>query len=207
MVAGGCAARPVVSAPPVAAPAPSPPPPPDRTDLYVVVPDRDGKTGAISVTTPSGARLDLDHPYATARVPQPNRVEPGTITASEAHHAFQAAMEAQPPRPVSFILYFLEGKDELTPESKQMVSAVSAEIARRPAPEVVVIGHTDRVGTVEFNDRLSLQRAERMRTELVQFGIPPDTIQIAGRGEREPLVPTPDEVAEPRNRRVEVTVR
>ena len=206
MVAGGCAARPVVSTP-VAAPAPPPPSPPDRSDLYVVVPDRDGKTGAIRVTTPSGERLDLDQPHATARIRQPDRIEPGTISPSETHHIFHSAMEAQPPRPVSFILYFLEGRDELTPESKQMVGAVSAEIARRQAAEVVVVGHTDRMGTVEFNDRLSLQRAERMRTELVQFGIQPDAIQIAGRGERELLIPTADEVPEPRNRRVEVTVR
>lgn len=46
-----------------------------------------------------------------------------------------------------------------------------------------------------------------MRGELARIGIPADRIQAAGRGEREPLVPTPDEVAEPRNRRVEVTVR
>jgi outer membrane protein OmpA-like peptidoglycan-associated protein len=188
-------------------PPPTPPAPPDRTDLYVVVPDRDGKTGAVRVTTPAGDRLVLDQPYATARIRQPDRVEPGTITGTEAHHLFVDALDAQPPRPVSFILYFFEGTDQLTPESKQRVADVSAEIARRAAPEVVVVGHTDRVGTVEFNDRLSLQRAERMRTELVQFGIPPDTIQIAGRGEREPLIPTADEVAEPRNRRVEVTVR
>jgi outer membrane protein OmpA-like peptidoglycan-associated protein len=195
----------VVSAPPVATP--PLPAPPGRTDLYVVVPDRDGRTGAVTVTTPSGGQQVLDRPYATARIRQPDRVEPGTADATEAHRLFGEALDAQPPRPVSFTLYFLEGTDELTAESKRMVTAVSAEIARRPAPEVVVVGHTDRLGTVEFNDRLSLQRAERVRTELVRFGIPPDTLQIAGRGEREPLVPTPDEVPEPRNRRVEITVR
>ena len=74
-------------------------------------------------------------------------------------------------------------------------------------PDVVVIGHTDRIGNEQFNDRLSLQRAERVRSELVKLGIPQVRIQTAGRGEREPLINTPDEVSEPRNRRVEINVR
>jgi outer membrane protein OmpA-like peptidoglycan-associated protein len=149
----------------------------------------------------------LDQPYAAARVKEPGRVEPGTVTEQEAKQAFGAALEAQPGRPISFILYFLEGRDELTPESKQIVATIPGEIARRPAAEIVVIGHTDRVGTVPFNDALSLRRAERVRDELVKAGIAADRIRVEGRGEREPLVPTPDEVAEPRNRRVEVNVR
>jgi outer membrane protein OmpA-like peptidoglycan-associated protein len=73
---------------------------------------------------------------------------------------------------------------------------------------VAVIGHTDRVGSVAQNDALSLQRAERVRRDVAQqLGIAPDRIAAAGRGEREPLVETADEVAEPRNRRVEVTIR
>jgi outer membrane protein OmpA-like peptidoglycan-associated protein len=109
---------------------------------------------------------------------------------------------------VSFTLYFVFGRDELTPDSQQILAQVAAEIGRRPAAEVVVIGHTDRVGSVERNDALSIQRAERVRRDIVQqLGIAADRLQVAGRGEREPIVPTEDEVAEPRNRRVEITVR
>jgi len=71
----------------------------------------------------------------------------------------------------------------------------------------VVIGHTDRVGNAQFNDKLSLQRAERVRGELVKLGIAESRIQVAGRGERELLVQTPDDIAEARNRRVEINVR
>ncbi|HSE92215.1 MAG TPA: OmpA family protein, partial [Methylomirabilota bacterium] len=73
--------------------------------------------------------------------------------------------------------------------------------------EVVVVGHTDRVGSVQQNDALSLQRAERIRGELLQLGLPAHQVGVAGRGEREPLVQTEDEVPEPRNRRVELTIR
>ncbi len=179
---------------------------PTRDDLYVLMPDQEGKTGALTVES-GGQQAVLDRPYASARVTEPGRVAAGAVTEQEARQAFGAALEAQPARPTSFILYFLEGRDELTPDSRQLLGRIVDEIARRPAPEIVVIGHTDRVGAVPFNDTLSLRRAERVRDELVKVGIAADRIRVEGRGEREPLVPTPDEVAEPRNRRVEINVR
>jgi len=179
---------------------------PMRDDLYVLMPDQEGKTGVLSVES-GGQQAVLDRPYASARVTEPGRVAAGALTEQEARQAFGAALEAQPARPSSFLLYFLEGRDELTPDSRQLLGRIVDEIARRPAPEIVVIGHTDRVGAVPYNDALSLQRAERVRDELVKVGIAADRIRVAGRGEREPLVPTADEVAEARNRRVEINVR
>ncbi len=179
---------------------------PTRDDLYVLMPDQEGKTGALSVES-GGQQAVLDRPYASARVTEPGRVAAGTVTEQEARQAFGAALGAQPARPSSFLLYFLEGRDELTPDSRQLLGRIVDEIARRPAPEIVVIGHTDRVGAVPYNDALSLRRAERVRDELVKVGIAADRIRVAGRGEREPLVPTADEVAEARNRRVEINVR
>lgn len=179
---------------------------PARNDLYVLMPGPDGKTGALTVES-GGKQAVLDQPYAAARVKEPGRVEAGSVTEPEARQAFGAALEAQPGRPTSFLLYFLENRDELTPDSRQLLARVVDEIARRPAPEIVVIGHTDRVGPVPYNDTLSLRRAERVRDELVKVGIAAERVRVEGRGEREPLVPTADEVAEPRNRRVEISVR
>jgi len=179
---------------------------PMRDDLYALLPDQDGQTGVLSVES-GGRQAVLDRPYAAARVTEPGRVAAGAITEQEARQAFGAALDAQPGRPTSFILYFLEARDELTPDSRQLLDRIVDEIARRPAPEIVVIGHTDRVGAVTYNDTLSLRRAERVRDELVKVGIAADRIRVAGRGEREPLVPTADEVAEARNRRVEINVR
>ncbi|HNL98508.1 MAG TPA: OmpA family protein, partial [Accumulibacter sp.] len=82
-----------------------------------------------------------------------------------------------------------------------------AEIKARPVPDIVVVGHTDRVGLVADNDRLALRRAESFKKRLIQQGQPEDSIQTAGRGEREPLIATPDETPEPRNRRIEILVR
>ncbi len=81
------------------------------------------------------------------------------------------------------------------------------EIASRAAADTVVTGHTDTVGTLSYNDTLSLDRATKVRALLVARGLKPDSVNVAGRGERELLVQTPDETSEPRNRRVEITVR
>jgi outer membrane protein OmpA-like peptidoglycan-associated protein len=106
-----------------------------------------------------------------------------------------------------FLLYFLTGKDELTPESNSDLEKVLADMRARPVPDIVVTGHTDTVGSADSNDKLSMQRAERVKGFLTGIGIPQDRIQTAGRGERELLVVTQDNVDEPRNRRVEINVR
>src|SRR5258707_13594399 len=80
-------------------------------------------------------------------------------------------------------------------------------MARRQAPDITVIGHTDLVGPDPSNDALSLQRAERVKSILAGMGIPPERILTAGRGRREPLVPAATGVSEPRNRGAEIRVR
>ncbi len=60
---------------------------------------------------------------------------------------------------------------------------------------------------MQYNDALSLKRADRVREELRKLGIPKVRISVAGRGKREPEISTADEVPEPRNRRVEINVR
>jgi outer membrane protein OmpA-like peptidoglycan-associated protein len=177
-----------------------------RNDVYVLLPGKDGKTGALTVES-EGQKQTLDKPYAAARVKNVGSVDGYTASEAEVKQEFGPALDAQPKRPVSFFLYFLADTDEFAPESKVLVNQIFAEIARRPAPEIAIIGHTDRVGTQAYNDALSLRRAERCRDELIKLGIPRVRISVAGRGEREPEVPTADEVAEPRNRRVEISVR
>lgn len=176
-------------------------------DFYVLLPDRGPGAGALHVTH-GGVERTLATPYAAARVRRPGHVDVGTSSPEEVRTTFGPALGALPPRPVTFILHFGEGRDDLSPEARAFVmSTILPEVARREAAEVVVVGHTDRMGSVAANDALALRRAERVRDELAGLGIPRDRIQAAGRGERDPLVPTPDEIPEPRNRRVEIIVR
>jgi len=160
------------------------------------------------VTVGAGSRSTvLDKPYSAAAVNKRGAIETKPITAEEANRTFAEALAAQPPQPVSFTLYFETNSVEVTAASRSALDALFAEVAKRPAVEVQVTGHTDRVGSEAENDRLSLQRAEAVRVMLIQRGIQASFLRAVGRGEREPLIPTADEQAEPRNRRVEVIVR
>ena len=199
-VTAGCALAPIVRE----ARAPAPPP---RDETVVLLPGADGKVGALTVIH-EGHQQTLDAPYATARVQRQGQLEDGgRMPAEQVQQTFARALDAQPARPVRFILNFLGDSDEFTAESKLEIPKILKEIAGHPSPEIIVVGHTDRVGSLTYNDGLSLRRAGRVRVQLEKIGIPNEQIQVAGRGEREPLVPTEDEVAEPRNRRVEITVR
>ena len=175
--------------------------------LFVVVPSpHNGHVGKIVVSRGEQVRL-VDTAYGAQRLNADGSVEATRLSESEVRTAFGSTLSALPGRPASFTLYFLEGRDELTDESRRELDKVFAELKRRPLPDIVVIGHTDTVGGLAYNDRLSLARAERMREMMVQLGIPGERIQAAGRGKRELLVPTEDNVSEPRNRRVEINVR
>ena len=81
------------------------------------------------------------------------------------------------------------------------------DIAKRPVPDIVVIGHADSTGSDPLNDKLSLQRANAIREEMIKRGIPAADVVAEGRGKREPVVKTGEGVAEARNRRVEIIVR
>lgn len=174
--------------------------------LVVLVPDAAGKVGAVSVKSAKGETV-INSAYASATTTGNAAPVTGSFSATQVQQTFGETAGALPPPPMSFTLNFLEGRDEYTPESRQTIETVLSELAKRPAAEIAVIGHTDRVGALEYNDKLSLQRAERVRADFLKRGVAERAISVAGRGEREPLVATADEVAEARNRRVEINIR
>lgn len=175
-------------------------------ELVVVLPGADGKMGGVVVRRNNVEQV-LDKPYAASRITSAGAPAAAILTATQVHDIFAATVAALPGKPTTFILNFLDGKDELTAESTAELSNVLAEIQRRPAPDLVITGHADNVGSDALNDKLSLARAERVRDQFVLRGIAADRIEVAGRGKRELLVVTAAGVAEERNRRVEINVR
>ena len=167
-----------------------------------------GQVGAVVVRPLRGGKpVVVDKPYVQASVDQGRTVQTSAVDAKQVKEDFAEALAALPSVPVTYLVYFSEGTDELNPDARRIIDRALAEAAARPAAEITVIGHTDFLGSDAYNDRLSLQRAERVRDLLLQRGASAKSIQVAGRGKREPLHPTPDNVAERRNRRVEITVR
>ena len=175
------------------------------SERVVLLPSPDGRPTAVIVRDARG-EVVLDKPYAGVQR-RAGEIRPVQSSPAEVDKWFGAALAAQPLKPRSFTLYFAGGAEMLTPESEAELATIKREIAGRPASEVMVIGHTDTVGGLEANDKLSLKRATAVREILIAAGVPGEKIETAGRGEREPLVKTGDEVAEPQNRRVEISVR
>ena len=171
----------------------------------VLLPEPGGKATAVTVGQ-GDKQVQLTQPYAGAHITS-GGPQAYPSSAQQVQAQFAAALAAQPAAPAQFTLHFVEGKDEFTDESRRAIDGILAEIARRPVPDVLVVGHTDRVGNDVFNDALSRQRADVVRNALLARGIAPDKVVAIGRGKREPVVPTADGVAEARNRRVEIQVR
>ena len=172
-------------------------------EWVVVLPSKDGHAGSVVVTR-DGTETVLQGDYSAARSGTAGAI---TADAKEVTATFGAALLATPPRPVTFTLFFVTNRDELTVESRAEFDAIAKEIADRPAPQITIIGHADATRSHEYNDALSLRRAQRIRGELMMLGIAAEHMMAEGRGKRELLVPTPDNQPEPRNRRVEVEVR
>jgi OmpA-OmpF porin, OOP family len=174
--------------------------------LVVLLPEENGADGAVTVGEETRAAV-LDVPLNAATVDARGNIDTTALTQEEVQRIFGETLAAQPPKSMSFTLYFDIASTEVTPDSQPILEALIAEVAKRTAVEVQVTGHTDRVGTDATNDRLSLERAQAVRDMLIQRGLKTSFIRAVGRGEREPLIVTPDEQPEPRNRRVEVIVR
>src|SRR5262249_24837756 len=174
--------------------------------LVVLLPEESGMSGAVSVG--EGARTAvLDAPLTSATVDARGNVDKATVTQDEVQRTFGQALAAQPPNPLSFTLYFSTASTEVTPESQPILEALFAEVAKRQAVGVEVTGHPAGAGPAATMARLPFEREQAVQKMLVQRGLKTNFIRAVGRGEREPLVPTPDEQPEPRNRRVEVIVR
>ena len=176
------------------------------TTRVTLLPQADGSASGVVVTTREGQQL-LSQPYQVAEVARSGIIGTATTSAEQVRQSHPQLLAQRPPAPETFVLEFEPGTSQLTADSQARLADIVARAQARAGGEIVVTGHTDRQGSLEANDRLSLERAQSIRTLLVERGFRPELIEAVGRGEREPLVPTDDEVAEPRNRRAELLVR
>lgn len=184
------------------------PTPPKLRVVLLPQSDPSGQPRATAVEVKSGeSALVLNTPFALAERNGKGQLTQRTATIDEVQARYGDVLKIQPPSAETVILRFQPGTSTLTPESETELPKLIALARARAGGEILVVGHTDRQGTVEANDALSLRRAQAIADLLVAQGFAPELISARGRGEREPLVPTADEVVEPRNRRAEVIVR
>jgi OOP family OmpA-OmpF porin len=180
--------------------------PPARTERIVLLPNEDGRPSAVIVTRRDGKTVELNKPYAAATVSS-QAIAADASSAADVQGRYATLLSVQPPRVKSYTLYFESNRAVLTPESQREVERILVEAAVAPAAEIDVIGHTDSKGSVDYNDNLGRTRAQFVASLMQQRGFDRARLSVQSRGERELLVPTPDETDEPRNRRVEIRLR
>ena len=179
----------------------------DRT-LVVLVPDNEGHVGTIAVTNPKGTQtLSKANQGVVVKTASAAPGAPKAVSQAEVREEFSEALAIEPSPPETFILYFGIGSATLQPASKPEIERVVETVARRESRDISVNGHSDRSGDPDYNMRLSLRRARRVRDQLVEHGVDSATITMDYHGEGNPVVETADGVPEPKNRRVEVIVR
>ncbi len=99
---------------------------------------------------------------------------------------------------------FVSGSAELTAQAREILDGVAAQLRAYPEVTVEVQGHTDSVGSSALNRRLSQERADSVRSYLVDRGIAPDRIVAVGYGEDYPIASNDTEAGRAQNRRVEL---
>jgi peptidoglycan-associated lipoprotein len=176
---------------------------------YVVLLDNPGGgSGQVIVSNQKGQQV-LDKSGSATTFDRASRApsSPWELGVEKIKEVFGGAFGARPPRMIKYTIYFKSGGTTLAAESKETYTRMLAEVSRRPGADATVTGHADRTSTQRWNEVLATKRADKVRKDLIDAGIPLERIEMDSYGETRPAVPTADEIPEPRNRRVEITIR
>jgi outer membrane protein OmpA-like peptidoglycan-associated protein len=186
----------------------APAPPAPKQNVFALLPEADGKVGAIAVTNPAGSQ-ELRQANQAVRVERADVApsSPFLLDDAAVKRLFGSALEVLPEAEVRFVLYFVEGTDGLTAESTAQLPAIQNTVRQRRSTAISLIGHTDTTGDRQANFQLGLRRAERVAGILKGTGVEETSLFVESHGEADLAVKTPRGVAEQRNRRVEVIVR
>jgi outer membrane protein OmpA-like peptidoglycan-associated protein len=172
---------------------------------YVVLLESpDGTTGKVAVKGSKGEQI-IDKKMYGAMLD--GSQAPVPISEEKIKRDFGEAMAARPQLPERYLLYFESGGARLTAESAALLSKIVEKTAKRPLADISIIGHTDTVGKAELNESLALKRAQAVAELMKSMGLQTLDLSIESHGESNLLVQTPDETPEPRNRRVEISIR
>lgn len=174
----------------------------------VLVPDATGKVGKVSVTTKAGQQV-LNQSGASTFAGKADKLPTHVkvLDSTKIQNMFGTVLANEPAPPLHYSIYFQFGSTELLPESKPLLIKIFKSIEERKSCDTSIIGHSDRVGDNNTNKGISLARAESVANVLKSIGLAGNCLDVRYYGENDPVVATADEVAEPKNRRVEIEVR
>ncbi|NVK02929.1 MAG: OmpA family protein [Oceanospirillaceae bacterium] len=179
--------------------------------LFCPAPERimimpEDNKGAVDVRLNNGEFYELRGDYSAVSISELERKQYVGDT-GELFDFAGTAIEHIPPAPTYFTVNFKNDLTEFTEESAALVEDILAEIAARPVPEVLIVGHTDTTASASYNMQLSMRRAELVRDLLIERGVDEKLVITEAYGEQDLLIKTADNVSEVLNRRVVIGVR
>jgi len=107
----------------------------------------------------------------------------------------------------AFQVFFDFNKSDITAAAARVIQAAADNVKAGHVTQIVVTGHTDTVGSAQYNQGLSERRAAAVKTQLVTDGVASNGISTRGVGKTGLLVPTADGVREAQNRRAEIVLQ
>jgi outer membrane protein OmpA-like peptidoglycan-associated protein len=131
-----------------------------------------------------------------------NAPQPAVPAASPAPAAVPAPAPAR-----SYLVFFDWDKANLTDRARSIIKEAADNSTHVQYTRIAVNGYTDTSGTPQYNQGLSVRRAQAVAGELVRDGVPQNIINIQGFGDTHLLVSTGPGVREPQNRRVEIVIQ
>ena len=171
-----------------------------------LLPQPDGSASAVTVQT-AKASATINQPYEQGKVGVGSSIRTAQSSAEAVAKDYAQVLALQPAAGQRYTLHFVMGSTDLVAESQALLPQILARAKNTEGGEIIIVGHTDRVGDAALNDHPSRERALALRQVFVDEGFAAYRVRAVGRGERDPIVPTADEVAEAANRRVEILVR
>ena len=154
------------------------------------------------------AEADTNNPWVVAYADEAQTTGVGRPRAPRPTPAPAPAPAPPPPPPPArakqFIVFFGFDRCDITPEADKVLGEAAQAAKTQGSAAVTIVGHTDTMGSNEYNQRLSECRANAAKTNLVDKGIGAGSISTSGRGESLLLVKTGDSVKEPQNRRATI---
>jgi len=168
---------------------------PDKGWYYVSAASPDEKTFISIFVLSSG-----DGPRAAVSIIEPKEMEIGLVRAETMEESIKKTGKV-----VLYSIYFDFNKADLKPESQPTLEEIAKLLKNNPTWKLYVVGHTDNIGTLEYNLDLSRRRAEAVVRELVEkYGISRDKLSPYGVGPLCPVASNSTEEGRSKNRRVEL---
>ncbi len=174
----------------------------------IILLDSGKAQNAIVVSTNKGSKI-VNRVGSFVQLSDKNQ-EPSSLkmmSEEEINSRYATLFNIAPIKPRTYIVYFKKNSKELTPESKKVLQEALKTIKERSPCVVDVIGHTDTVGSSKANAKVSLKRANHVKSMIESRRLKILSLVAKGYGEEDLLMKTSNNVPQSKNRNVEIFIK